>query len=294
MQKIVVSEKAIREMIREALSNNKVDEPVKVSDVVDPSAMLTDPGNEDYRPNNPIEFQVAVKALSDDLPVDKIPDIYEKLVNAANLSKKENEDKMKKGDTKVESLVRAHVRKMLRENFVTEATPAGKYSTVSKDDGTVFKKIAKIFDMSVAQASALTKHKPGEDPGISRNLPWFFAQMVTLNSKDPQEFDDRVQDAILDWLEVSERKFDILKVQADINAWFKENKPGSAEFKFQEYYYNPNLAIADLGASIEGVEPFAKYLALYKPLKLILRKKFEDVTPAKSMKDFYPENPPER
>ena len=31
MKKIVVSEKAVREMIREALSNNNVDEPIMVS-----------------------------------------------------------------------------------------------------------------------------------------------------------------------------------------------------------------------------------------------------------------------
>lgn len=122
MHKVVVSEGALRELIREALSNNQAmplshlqqaeDEPVKVNDVVDPSAALSNPGNEDFRPNTPAEFQVAVKSLVDDLPSDEIPDIYEKLVKA--LEDEDEGEKMKK-DTKTEAIVRANVRRLVRE-----------------------------------------------------------------------------------------------------------------------------------------------------------------------------------
>jgi len=158
MQKIIVTESALRELVREALDNKELGavsiphiRPVNVSDVVDPSAAVTDPGNENFRPSNPVEFQVAVKALSDDLPTEKIPDIYEKLVGAIKISNK-NEDEMKRNDTKAESIIRAHVRKIIRENLsVSEArvnTPK-EYEKVGPE-GEKLSKIAKQIGMSTA------------------------------------------------------------------------------------------------------------------------------------------------
>jgi hypothetical protein len=128
MQRIIVTEDAVRDLVREALNNKQfgvaifqetfeVGSPVKVNDVVDPSASVTDPGNEDFRPDTPAEFQVAVKSLIDDLPSDKISDTYEKLVKA--LHDEEKGEKMKK-DTKAEAIVRANVRKIIKESFLNE------------------------------------------------------------------------------------------------------------------------------------------------------------------------------
>jgi len=137
MPNVTVSEEALRELVREVLDNKDLgrvrldeetnEEPVKVNDVVDPSAALTDPGNPNYKPNNRVELQVAVKALSDDLPAEKVSDVYEKLVGALKVSQEKDEDgknKMKTKDTQAESIVRQAIRKHLEEAEVkTEAYP---------------------------------------------------------------------------------------------------------------------------------------------------------------------------
>lgn len=150
--KVIVSEVALRELVREALDNQKFgsvilednESPaVNVSNVVDSSAALTDPGDPNYVPNNRVELQVAIKALSDDLPDEKVPDVYQKLVGALNVSKDKNEveseDKMKKEETKVESIVRAAIRKHLQEQeVVTQAyPPPKKFSKKPKNFGPV-------------------------------------------------------------------------------------------------------------------------------------------------------------
>lgn len=138
-QKITVTRTALRELVSELLDNKKfgqvcleeVDDPVDVNPVVDQSAILTDPSNPNYKPNNKAEFQVAVKALSDDLPDEKVSDVYEKLVGALDVPD-EKEDTMKNKkttgtksatkDTAAESLIRLAVRKQLQElNIVSEA-----------------------------------------------------------------------------------------------------------------------------------------------------------------------------
>lgn len=127
MKQVTVTEEVVRQLVREAFdvkSNSHLalaeEPPVNVNQVVDPSAVLTDPGNENYRPSTPAEFQIAAKTLVNDLPSDKISDTYEELVKAVRDSQDKKGEKMKKKDTKVESIVRAHVRKMIRESFVFE------------------------------------------------------------------------------------------------------------------------------------------------------------------------------
>lgn len=148
---MTVSETALRELVREALNNQKFgsvivednDAVVNVSNVVDSSAAVTDPGDPNYVPNNRVELQVAIKALSDDLPDEKVPDVYQKLVGALNVSKEKNEveseDKMKKEETKVESVVRAAIRKHLQEQeSITQAyPPPRKFSKKPKNFGPV-------------------------------------------------------------------------------------------------------------------------------------------------------------
>lgn len=120
MQKIVVNERALRELIREALSGN----PVPVDNVVDPSATLTDPGNLNRKPDNTVELQTMLKTLTDDVPPEEIAATYDKVVNALKApSKKDDEDVMKNKDTKIESLVREQVRKYLQEHKLFEAYP---------------------------------------------------------------------------------------------------------------------------------------------------------------------------
>ena len=129
MQQVTVTESAIRALIREALSSRSPEtfkSPVKTSNVVDPSASLTDPGNSDYRPDSFEELKVAFNSLSEDIPQEKIPSVYKKIVSVIqNLDdKKEDKKLMKRKDTKVESFIRSKIRRMILENRnLLEALP---------------------------------------------------------------------------------------------------------------------------------------------------------------------------
>lgn len=121
--KIIVSERALREFIADALSGNN---PVKVDNVVDPSASLTDPGNTGHKPDNRVELQTMLKTLTDDVPPEDVKDTYEKVVAALKSPDKKDDgvkQMNKRKDTKVEALVRAQVRQYLQEHKLFEAFP---------------------------------------------------------------------------------------------------------------------------------------------------------------------------
>lgn len=124
--RVIVREQAIREFIKTALTSKgrsmllpESEGPIKTNDVVDTSAAITDPGNEDYKPNNRIELQVAVKALTDDVPDDKVADFYDKLTGAINVpvDNDDEDTKMQKKDTKTEAAVRRAVRRHLQDHL---------------------------------------------------------------------------------------------------------------------------------------------------------------------------------
>lgn len=88
--------------------------PVKVSDVVDPSAAESDPGNPNFRPSNRVELKSALVKLIDDIGDDESADFYAAL--QATLKQSKDEDKkMDKKDKKVEETIRRAVRKALLE-----------------------------------------------------------------------------------------------------------------------------------------------------------------------------------
>jgi hypothetical protein len=166
MQQIIVNERAIRELFKEALNGRDPSRtssaPSKVSDVVDKSAILTNPGNPNYRPDSYEELQVAFGHMLDDVPQDKIPDTYKRIVGMIQDFKGEKgKDSMKKNNTKVEAILRAHVRKIIRENrTLLEALPGdprrggrregskGEYMTVD-DEGMGISDIAMKMGKSV-------------------------------------------------------------------------------------------------------------------------------------------------
>lgn len=139
MQQVTVTESAIRALIREALNSRSPEtfkSPVKTSNVVDPSASLTDPGNSDYKPDSFEELKVAFNSLSEDIPQEKIPSVYKKIVSVIqNLDdKKEDKKLMKRKDTKVESFVRSKIRRMILENrSLFEARPGGRRKKAAGD-----------------------------------------------------------------------------------------------------------------------------------------------------------------
>jgi hypothetical protein len=86
--------------------------PTSVSDVVDPSAMVTDPGNPNFRPKNRAELQTAIASLVKDASDDDAASLYD-AVKSIFVDTKDEEKKML--DKKVEHAVRTAVRRIIKE-----------------------------------------------------------------------------------------------------------------------------------------------------------------------------------
>lgn len=141
MTKVVVTEKALREMIREAMWNKEFsgwssnhDGPATVNSDVDPSIAVTDPVNPNFTPQSKTEFGVAVNQLVKNLPDTEMPGLFDTVKTAIeqNEEKKDEEEMTKQaaqgGTTQVEEAVRKQIRKVLAEmnprwGNVTEAKP---------------------------------------------------------------------------------------------------------------------------------------------------------------------------
>lgn len=136
MKKVVVSEEALREMVKEALDGGHLgdltvheeEEPVNVNPVVDPSASQTDPINPDFVPQTKPELDIAIKQLTKIIPVEKVPHFYKTLRAVIDVENKQSEEdvEMKKAaqggtDQVVEKVLRKEVRKIL--STILEARP---------------------------------------------------------------------------------------------------------------------------------------------------------------------------
>ena len=125
MTKVVVTEKVLRDMVREAMWNKEFsgwsanhDEPATVNANVDPSAVVTDPINPNFTPQNKIEFGVAVNQLVKNLPDTQMPELFDTVKTA--IDQKEDEEEMKtkasQGEmTQVEETVRKSIRRILAD-----------------------------------------------------------------------------------------------------------------------------------------------------------------------------------
>lgn len=122
--KVSMSEKAIREYLREAMFSQSgwqhLDDPaaeiVKTNPVVDPSAALTDPQHEQI-PQNKSELKISLNTMIDsnidDVDTQKA---YSAIKDALkNIEDEKNEKDKEMKDTKVEEAIRLTVRKMIRE-----------------------------------------------------------------------------------------------------------------------------------------------------------------------------------
>lgn len=112
-----LKESEVRKLVKALLEDRDfTSEVVKVNPVVDPSAAVTNPDNADYKPDSKVEFQVAVKTMIDDLPDEKLPDIYASFKQALEVQEDEKGKKqMDKSNKKVEETIRLAIRKMLSE-----------------------------------------------------------------------------------------------------------------------------------------------------------------------------------
>jgi hypothetical protein len=129
--KIFATENSIREFLREAMSGTGVgwpyaadmsEKPIGANPVVDPSAAVTDPDNEKFKPRNRTEFKIAVQSLVDDTADGDAPTLYDAVCDALQgFTKDEDEMKnkgvVKSGGGKVEETVRLSIKKMLAEMY---------------------------------------------------------------------------------------------------------------------------------------------------------------------------------
>ena len=77
--RVVISDKALREMIREALDGQgweKPASPVVVNAITDPSSSVTDPINPNFTPQDKTEFGVAMQQMVKNLPDTDLPGIF--------------------------------------------------------------------------------------------------------------------------------------------------------------------------------------------------------------------------
>lgn len=128
MTKIVVTDKALRELVREAMFNKEFsgwsaneDGPAHVNSNVDPSAAVTDPVNPNFTPQTKTEFGIAVNQLVKNLPDTQMSGLFKVVKTAIDKEEEnKNEENMKKkatqsGSEQVEEAVRRAIRKVLIE-----------------------------------------------------------------------------------------------------------------------------------------------------------------------------------
>ena len=96
MTKVVISDKALREMVAEVLDNTgwsgEGHGPVVQNPITDPSVAVTDPVNPRFTPQNKTEFGVAMGQLVKNLPDTEMPSIYSAVKKA--LDQRSEKDEM--------------------------------------------------------------------------------------------------------------------------------------------------------------------------------------------------------
>jgi len=137
MMKAAISEKALRELVSEILFADRSglhmsfepEGPVPVNPVVDPSAALTDPSDQNFLPQTRQELDIAIKQVTNGLEIDQVPAFFKAvkaIVNAEKESEEANMKKQKAGVTQVESAIRAKVREVISSLNEAELPPVKK------------------------------------------------------------------------------------------------------------------------------------------------------------------------
>jgi hypothetical protein len=93
--------------------------PIDPSAVVDPSASMSDPDNDNFVPASKDELKIAVQAMLSDIDDLEIPVTYKLMKNT--IKKMREDQNMKKMNTVDETLIRRMIRKVLNVSFLNEA-----------------------------------------------------------------------------------------------------------------------------------------------------------------------------
>jgi hypothetical protein len=117
----IIKESEIRTAVRKLFEMDGHDGSViKVNDVVDQSAALTDPGNANYKPNSRAELSVALRTLIDDLPDENISNVYDRIKHALETQDETGEEEMTKANSKIKNVEEAAIRKAVRNIIRSE------------------------------------------------------------------------------------------------------------------------------------------------------------------------------
>jgi len=121
MDTIRVTKTALCEFIKEAL-NGQIEggsetNPVKINNVVDQQAPITDPTDRDFIPQNQQELSSAISKLVKSIDDEDVSDVYNDIVKSFD-QQKEKVDMKKTSVT--ETVVRNHIKKLIREMFDDE------------------------------------------------------------------------------------------------------------------------------------------------------------------------------
>lgn len=99
MKKITITERALRELVIEALNDSTQGaiyapdaDGVKVNNVVDPSAAETDPMNPDFKPQNSTELGVAIRQMTLGMPDTDASKVYDKVKGAIKSTDPKDDD----------------------------------------------------------------------------------------------------------------------------------------------------------------------------------------------------------
>lgn len=197
LNKKIITEQELRNLIktlfeREEASTLKV---VKINPVVDQSAILTDPSNNDYKPGDKKELQVVLSAMVDDLSDDKVSDFYDSLKSVLQ-SKEEDEGKeqMNKGNEKIEEAIRFVVRSLLENVKLPKRQIKEYYEKDPKTGEMVWKgkgpspKLTPAADLQKLDPSARGLKVGAKSPAVK-------SLRATLNKMRDEEFSEVPSDA---------------------------------------------------------------------------------------------------
>lgn len=113
MNKVLITESSLRELLRELMNSHA---PIFPNPVIDPQAAETDPTNLNFIPTDKVELISALRMLVGDIDDESVPEVY--ITIKDSIEKKE--DEMKKNVDLAESVVRNAVRKLLQEYFIID------------------------------------------------------------------------------------------------------------------------------------------------------------------------------
>jgi len=118
--KYTINKQALKEYISEIMTNPGIGwaspgesgtAPANVSSNVDPSSAITDPSNQNFKPQNKKELEISLPGLVCDISDEDASKVYDAIKDAINNENKE----MNNEDKKVEESIRLQIRKLLKE-----------------------------------------------------------------------------------------------------------------------------------------------------------------------------------